>query len=45
MPQINETPQKDVLKAIKWEPILNTAKDGFITLTRIVDNYAKKNRS
>lgn len=48
MSQINETLQKYVLKAIKWEPILNTAevgvanKDGFTTLTRIVDSYAKK---
>ncbi len=44
----NEELQKDVLDAIKWEPLLNaaeigvTAKDGIITLTGIVDSYAKK---
>lgn len=40
--------QNDVQAAIKWEPLLNisdigvTAKDGVITLTGIVDSYAKK---
>lgn len=44
----NETLQKDVQDAIKWEPLLNaaeigvTAKDGVITLTGTVDSYAKK---
>jgi osmotically-inducible protein OsmY len=44
----NENLQKDVQNAIKWEPLLNaaeigvTAKDGLITLTGIVDSYAKK---
>jgi osmotically-inducible protein OsmY len=44
----NEQLQKDVQNAIKWEPLLNaaeigvTAKDGVITLTGVVDNYAKK---
>ncbi len=44
----NETLQKDVQDAIKWEPLLNaaeigvTAKDGVITLTGVVDSYAKK---
>ncbi|MHB8259646.1 MAG: BON domain-containing protein [Bacteroidia bacterium] len=44
----NETLQKDVQEAIKWEPLLNaaeigvTAKDGIITLTGVVDSYAKK---
>ncbi len=44
----NETLQKDVQDAIKWEPSLNaaeigvTAKDGIITLTGTVDSYAKK---
>jgi osmotically-inducible protein OsmY len=44
----NEQLQKDVLSAIKWEPLLNaaeigvTAKDGVITLTGVVDSYAKK---
>jgi osmotically-inducible protein OsmY len=40
--------QKDVQDAIKWEPLLNAAeigviaKDGVVTLTGIVDRYAKK---
>jgi osmotically-inducible protein OsmY len=44
----NEELQKDVLDAIKWEPLLNvaeigvTAKDGVITLTGVVDSYAQK---
>jgi osmotically-inducible protein OsmY len=44
----NEQLQKDVQDAIKWEPLLNaaeigvTAKDGVVTLTGVVDSYAKK---
>lgn len=44
----NENLQKNVLEAIKWEPLLNeseisvTAKDGVVTLTGTVDNYVKK---
>ncbi len=44
----NEELQKDVQDAIKWEPLLNaaeigvTAKDGVVSLTGIVDCYAKK---
>jgi osmotically-inducible protein OsmY len=44
----NEDLQKDVQDAIKWEPLLNAAeigviaKDGVVTLTGIVDSYAKK---
>lgn len=44
----NENLQKDVQDAIKWEPLLNaaeigvTAKNGVVTLTGIVDSYAKK---
>jgi osmotically-inducible protein OsmY len=44
----NEELQKDVQEAIKWEPLLNaaeigvTAKNGVVTLTGIVDSYAKK---
>lgn len=44
----NETLQKQVQDAIKWEPLLNaseigvTAKDGVITLSGTVDSYAKK---
>jgi len=44
----NEDLQKDVQDAIKWEPLLNaaeigvTAKDGVVTLTGVVDSYAKK---
>lgn len=44
----NESLQKDVQDAIKWEPLLNaaeigvTAKDGIVTLTGTVDTYAKK---
>ncbi len=40
--------QKDVQDAIRWEPLLNaaeigvTVKDGVVTLTGTVDNYAKK---
>jgi osmotically-inducible protein OsmY len=40
--------QADVQKAIKWEPSLNaaeigvTAKDGIVSLTGVVDSYAKK---
>ncbi len=44
----NEDLQKDVQEAIKWEPLLSVseigviAKDGVVTLTGIVDSYAKK---
>jgi osmotically-inducible protein OsmY len=44
----NEELQQDVQDAIKWQPLLNagqigvTANDGVITLTGIVDSYAKK---
>lgn len=44
----NETLQREVLDAIKWEPLLKaaeigvTAKDGVITLTGVVDSYSKK---
>jgi len=47
----NETLQKDVQDAIKWEPLLNvteigvTAKDGVITLTGIVDSYIQKSEA
>ncbi len=40
--------QEDVQNAIKWEPLLHaaeigvTAKDGVVSLTGIVDSYAKK---
>jgi len=40
--------QADILKSLKWEPILDTAeigvttKDGLVSLTGIVDSYAKK---
>jgi osmotically-inducible protein OsmY len=44
----NETLQKDVQDAIKWEPLLNaaeigvTCKDGVVTLTGTVNNYERK---
>jgi len=44
----NETLQKEIQDAIKWEPQLNAAeigvivKDGVVTLTGTVDNYLKK---
>jgi osmotically-inducible protein OsmY len=44
----NEELQKDVLEAINWEPLLNASEigvivnDGVVTLTGIVDSYAKK---
>lgn len=44
----NSQLQKDVQDAIQWEPILHAAEigvivnDGIVTLTGIVDNYAKK---
>lgn len=44
----NEELQRDVQNAIKWEPLLNaaeigvTAKDGVVSLTGVVDSYAKK---
>ncbi len=47
----NEELQKDVQDAIKWEPLLHAAeigviaKDGIITLTGVVDNYAKKSEA
>ncbi|MEO6302592.1 MAG: BON domain-containing protein [Bacteroidia bacterium] len=47
----NETLQREVLDAIKWEPLLNaaeigvTAKDGVITLTGVVDSYSKKSEA
>ncbi|MBB5638369.1 BON domain-containing protein [Pedobacter cryoconitis] len=47
----NETLQKNVQDAIKWEPLLHaaeigvTANDGVVTLTGIVDSYAKKSEA
>jgi osmotically-inducible protein OsmY len=47
----NAALQKDVMDAIKWEPLLNaaeigvTAKDGIVTLTGTVDNYFKKSEA
>ncbi len=44
----NESLQKDVQDAIKWEPLLNSAeigvtvKDGVVTLLGTVDSYTKK---
>jgi osmotically-inducible protein OsmY len=44
----NESLQKDVQDAIKWEPLLHAAeigvivKDGVVTLTGTVNNYNKK---
>jgi osmotically-inducible protein OsmY len=44
----NEDLQRDVLDAIKWEPLLHaaeigvTVKDGIVTLTGSVDSYTKK---
>lgn len=44
----NQELQKDVQNAIKWEPLLHaaeigvTVKDGVVSLTGIVDSYAKK---
>ena len=44
----NEVLQKDVQDAIKWQPLLNaaeigvTAKDGVVSLSGVVDTYAKK---
>jgi len=44
----NSELQADVQNAIKWEPLLNaaeigvTAKDGIVSLTGVVDSYAKK---
>jgi osmotically-inducible protein OsmY len=48
MSKTNETLQKDVQDAIKWEPLLSAAeigvivKDGVVTLTGWVDSYSKK---
>lgn len=47
----DETIQKDVQDAIKWEPLLQAAeigvivKNGVVTLTGTVDNYIKKNEA
>ncbi|TCD01832.1 BON domain-containing protein [Pedobacter psychroterrae] len=47
----NETLQKNVQDAIKWEPLLHAAEigvianDGIVTLTGIVDSYAKKSEA
>src|ERR1700729_3701846 len=44
----NSELQKDVQDAIRWEPLLNaaeigvTVKDGVVTLTGVVDSFAKK---
>ena len=44
----NSELQADVQNAIKWEPLLHaaeigvTAKDGVVSLTGVVDSYAKK---
>lgn len=51
MMKSNETLQKEVQDAIKWEPLLHAAeigvtiKDGVVTLTGIVDSYAKKSEA
>ena len=43
--------QKDVQNAIQWQPLLNaaeigvTAKDGVVSLTGVVDSYAKKTQA
>jgi osmotically-inducible protein OsmY len=48
MMKTNDALQRDVLNAIKWEPLLHasdigvTAMDGIVTLTGSVDSYAKK---
>ena len=48
MNKSNEELQKDVMDGIKWEPLLHaaeigvTAEDGIVTLSGIVDSYAKK---
>ena len=40
--------QKDVIEELKWVPLLNSTeigvavKDGIVTLTGLVDTYAKK---
>jgi osmotically-inducible protein OsmY len=47
----NEELQKDVQEAIKWEPLLKaaeigvTAKNGVITLTGVVNSFAKKSEA
>jgi osmotically-inducible protein OsmY len=47
----NEQLQKDVLEAIKWEPLLTAAeigviaKDGIVTLTGTVNTYGKKSEA
>ena len=47
----NEDLQRDVQNAIKWEPLLTaaqigvTAKDGIVTLSGVVDTYAKKTQA
>ncbi len=47
----NEVLQKDVQDALKWEPLLNaaeigvTCKDGVVTLTGSVNDYAKKSEA
>ncbi len=47
----NETLQKDIQDAIKWEPLLHaaeigvTVKDGVVTLTGNVDSYSKKSEA
>jgi osmotically-inducible protein OsmY len=44
----NEDLQRDVQEAIKWEPLLHAAEigviaqDGIVTLTGVVDSFAKK---
>ena len=43
--------QQDVQEAIQWQPLLNaaeigvTAKDGVVSLTGVVDSYAKKTQA
>ena len=47
----NSELQTDVQNAIKWEPLLTaaqigvTAKDGIVTLSGVVDTYAKKTQA
>ena len=51
MKKSNDVLRKEVMEAIKWEPILQSIKiqgsvqDGIVTLAGTVENYNQKKRS
>ena len=50
MKKSNDVLRKEVIKGLKWEPLLNSntievdVQDGIVTLSGTVDNYNNKKR-